>query len=86
MMEIGFYDGEEIPITPGYIDALKSLMLEELMMMQKAQPNFADCWSWGICTVGDLAGMRRLDFEYGGEEHKPKKMVGVVQVIITGNK
>ncbi len=82
----GYYDGEEITITEGYIDALKNLMLEELMMMQKAHPDFADCWSWGKCTVGDLAGMKRLDFEYGGEEDKPEDMDSVVQVFITGGK
>ena len=65
------YDTEEIKPTSRYVEAIKELMRAEMEMMKMAEPETADCWTWGICEVGDLATAKGLQFEFGGEEDKP---------------
>lgn len=60
------YDTEELELTPRYVEALKELMRAEMEMMRLHEPDTADCWTWGICEVGDLASARGLSFEFGG--------------------
>ena len=82
----GFYDGKIITITPAYIQALKNLIIEKLLMMREGDAEYADCWTWGECEVGDLASNVGLSFQYGGEEDKPKYMRGVARVIVNAKK
>lgn len=70
-MKVIKYDTEEIKPTARFTEALKELMRAEMEMMQIAEPETADCWTWGICEVGDLASAKGLRFEFGGEEDKP---------------
>jgi hypothetical protein len=64
------YDTEDIVLTAGFIEAIERLMEEECRMMQQHEPKNADCWTWGICTVNDIAHSRGLEFEFGGEPDK----------------
>lgn len=65
------YDDVEICLTPRFIAALEELMLAELGMMQEQDKFSPECWTWGICEVGDLASLKALSFEFGGEDDKP---------------
>lgn len=67
------HDTVKIKPTQRFIHALKELMRAEMEMMREAEPEYADCWTWGVCEVGDLATAKGLQFEYGGEEDKPKR-------------
>lgn len=62
------YDTETIKLTPRFIKALEELMAAECEMMAKAEPENAECWTWGKCEVGDLCKQKGLDFTYGGDE------------------
>ena len=64
------FDTEPIELTDGYLAALKNLMREEIVMMRLRVPEDADCWTWGVCHVGDIAH-NSLKFEFGGDEDKP---------------
>lgn len=77
-----FYDTEPLTLTHGYIAALENLMREEISMMRQHDPELSDCWTWGICEVGDLARMGDLDFEYGGDEDKPQWLTTDVAVVV----
>jgi abortive infection bacteriophage resistance protein len=66
------YDTETVRPTSRFIEAIKELMRAEMELMILHEPENADCWTWGICEVGDLANIKGLAFEYGGEECKPK--------------
>lgn len=65
------YDTEPLKVTPRYTEALKQLMWAKMEMMRLHDPAMADCWTWGVCTVGDLATPGGLHFEYGADEDKP---------------
>ena len=82
----GYFDERDIPITAGYKKALKNLIIETLLMIRKAEPDNAECWTWGQCIVGDLAHRNAISFTYGGHEDKPKYMRGVARVIIKAKK
>lgn len=66
------YDTEEIEITPRFKAALVELMKAECEMMAKNEPDNAECWTWGHCEIGDLCTYRGLQFQFGGDEDKPK--------------
>lgn len=68
------YDTEEIKPTKRFIKAIEELLRAEIEMMRlhDIDKYDQDCWAWGICTVRDLAAVRGLEFEFGGEEDKPK--------------
>lgn len=75
------YDQEIIvQVSDDFIQALHDLMRAEMKMMISAEPENADCWTWGVCAVGDLASSKHLVFEYGGNEDKPKGMESDVMV------
>jgi len=75
------YDRETIvQVSDEFVKALHDLMRAEMKMMIAAEPDTADCWTWGICTVGDLASSKHLLFEYGGDEDKPEGMEADVMV------
>ena len=75
------YDQETIvQVSDEFIKALHDLMRAEMKMMIVADPEDADCWAWGICTVGDLASSTHLVFEYGGNDDKPEGMESDVMV------
>ena len=65
------YDTENLKLTPRFIEAVKELLRAELQMMKDHEPENAECWTWGICEIGDLANARGLQFEFGGEDDKP---------------
>ncbi len=65
------YDTEEIELTPRFIEALQEVMIAELEMMGEQDHEDAECWTWGICEIGDLADGRGLSFQFGGDEDKP---------------
>lgn len=66
------YDTEEITITPRFKAAIIALMKAECEMMAKNDPENAECWTWGHCEIHDLATFRGLQFQFGGDEDKPK--------------
>jgi hypothetical protein len=66
------YDKKSIKLTDGFVKAIEQLMEEECKMMQQNKPQYAYCWTWGICRVRDLADADGLKFEFGGEPDKPQ--------------
>lgn len=48
------YDDTEITLSEGYINALKNLMREEILMMREVYKNSED-WVIGTAKVEDLA-------------------------------
>lgn len=65
------YDTEELKLTARFEEALKELMRAEMEMMRLHEPEDAECWTWGVCDIDDLASARGLRFEFGGEGDKP---------------
>ena len=45
------YDTEEIKPTSRFIEALKELIRAEMEMMQIAEPETADCWTWEFARL-----------------------------------
>lgn len=62
------YDDKTVDLSEGFLCAIELLMNEMVEMMKAAEPEFADSWHWGRCTISDLS-LSRFDgmtFEYGG--------------------
>ncbi|WP_064603671.1 hypothetical protein [Photobacterium sp. J15] len=68
------YHNLKIKLTPRYIEALHELMEAELEMMKDQDKGYAECWSWGVCTVRNFSKPNHLHFEFGDEESRPKGM------------
>lgn len=79
------YDQQPIELTDRFVAALKELLLAELEMMRQNEPDQAHCWTWGICRINDLANMRGLDFEFGGEEDRPAELQDFERVKVIAN-
>ena len=75
------YDTEMIEVTEDYIAALAGLMIAECEMMRAAQPEFADCWTWGRVEILDFAQALSLAFSYGGDEDIPDDGLGSFGVL-----
>ena len=78
------YDTKEIEPTDRFIEAVQELMRAEMEMMRLNEPEYADCWTWGVCTVNDLAMGKGFEFEFGGDEHKPDYMPENMDVLVKG--
>ena len=65
------YDQIELIETERFIAALEEVMRANMEMMIKSDPEYADCWTWGVCYLPDLA-ISDISFEYGGEADKPE--------------
>jgi len=77
------FDDIEIECTEGYIRALKVLMIEEMKMMKMSDDMHSYCWTWGQCTIGDLADARNLCFVFGSEDDQPKDIAqGGLSVVL----
>lgn len=75
------YDLEEIELSERFLNALQELMRAKIQMMKEHDEAYADCWTWGLCTISDLA-TRYLDFEYGGDDCKPDEFPEGVDVMV----
>lgn len=78
------YDDIEVALTKRYTDALKAVLAAEVEMMGRAWPEDADLWYWGRATVGDLANVKSVEFQYGAKEDMPNDGLGRFAVIVAG--
>lgn len=62
------YNGKKITLTKGYINAVKNLMREEILMMRKVNKKYAELWYCGSASVSDLASAEGLSFCFGSKE------------------
>ena len=65
------YDDITVTVSRAFIAALRDLMQAKMNMMRRAEPRNAECWTWGKCTIRDLASARGLEFEFGGDDDMP---------------
>lgn len=79
------YDSDEIELSQAYVDALREVLVAEveMMQMQEADSELADCWHWGRAYIGDLAKGHSVGFYYGHEQDMPDDGLGRFAVIIT---
>ncbi len=68
------YHNHQIKLTPRYIEAIHELLEAELEMMQEQDKGYSKCWTWGICTVRNMAKPKHLHFEFGDEDFRPAGM------------
>jgi len=80
------YDQEEVELTARFENALIELMKAECEMMALAEPHMKRCWTWGRCTVGDLAYVKGLSFVYGGDDDKQIDGLGDFGIIYSEEK
>lgn len=82
------YDDTEFEATPRFVAALIELMEAHCAMMAQAEPQYAHCWTWGRCRVGDVSTHVGTTFEYGGDADMPGDGLGAFAVVslIDGSK
>ncbi len=59
------FDDHEIELTDTFIESVKNLMANKILMMRIREPEFAECWVIGACKIKDLAESNGLSFQYG---------------------
>lgn len=64
------YDDKKLKLTKGYVDAVKNLMRQEILMMRKVHKDTADCWVIGVAEVTDLSSAGGLSIMFGPKEDK----------------
>jgi hypothetical protein len=64
------YDDRKLKLTKGYVDAVKNLMRQEILMMRKVHKDTPECWAVGVAEVTDLASAGGLQVMFGGKEDK----------------
>lgn len=64
------WDGKNIKLTKGYVDAVKNLMREEIFMMRKHHKTTADSWVIGVAEIEDLSSVGGLKMMFGAKEDK----------------
>lgn len=74
------YDREPIKMTEEYRVAMERLLVATCNMMKEAEPENAECWTWGRAYVKDLA-FDKIAFRYGGEDDMPNDGHGHFAVI-----
>jgi hypothetical protein len=57
-------------------------MEANMEMMREHEPDLADCWTWGICKVANLANSHGLSFTYGGDEDRPAKLPAGISTLV----
>lgn len=68
------YDDITVTVTSAFVAALRDLMRAEVEMMRRSDRRNKECWTWGKCTIGDLATRRCLAFEFGGDDDMPPEV------------
>lgn len=65
------YDDTQIELTEGYINAVKNLLRQELLMMRKFHKDESGTnWSAGSAKIIDLASSTGIQLMFGGKEDK----------------
>lgn len=64
------YDGKQIKLTKGYVDAVKNLMREEILMMRKVHKDSSECWKIGVAEIEDIATANGVSFMFGEKSDK----------------
>lgn len=64
------YDDKKLKLTKGYVDAVKNLMRQEILMMREVHKDSPECWVIGVAEVTDLALASGLSIMFGAKEDK----------------
>lgn len=59
-------DDKKILLTKQFIEAIKNLMREEILMFRVREPESRECWVIGVCDIEDLMKSNGIKFTYGG--------------------
>lgn len=63
-------DDRKIQLTEAFIEAIKNLMKEEILMFRVREQNDRECWVVGACHIEDLMNANGISFSYGGINDK----------------
>lgn len=59
-------DDRKILLTKQFIEAIKNLMREEILMFRVREPENRECWVIGVCDIEDLMDSGGMHFTFGG--------------------
>lgn len=67
-----YFDQVKIKLSKKAIAHLKMFMKHFIKTMRAHEEMDEKCWTWGLCTIKDLA-YNNPQFSYGGDEDLPTK-------------
>ena len=73
-------DDRELELTDGYIQSIKNLMVNCILMMREVQPEYAEAWYYGVCTISDFMDSNGHRFTYEGKEDIPATFDSKTQI------
>lgn len=63
-------DDKELTLTKDFVEAVKNMMFEEIIMFRVRRPENRDCWVVGACTISDIMSSTGFSFCFGGIDDK----------------
>lgn len=71
-------DDRKLLLTNPFIEALKNLMKEHILMMRIREPEWRECWVIGACKITDMSASNGINFHFGDLECKKHLIKGSV--------
>jgi hypothetical protein len=63
-------DDTEVKLSLGFIQAIKKMLREEILMMRKVYPDSKECWVIGVAEIDDLSNSAGIVRMFGGKDDK----------------
>lgn len=63
-------DDAEIALTKDFVEPIKNMMIEEIIMFRVRQPENRESWVVGSCTISDIMDSKGFCFQFGGIDDK----------------
>lgn len=63
-------DDKEILLTKAFIEAVKEMMTEEILMFRVREPEYRESWVVGACHIEDIMSANCMRFTFGGYDEK----------------
>jgi hypothetical protein len=63
-------DDKELALTKDFVEAIKNMMFEQIIMFRVRRPENRECWVIGACTISDIMDANGFCFQFGGIDDK----------------
>lgn len=63
-------DDRQLSLTKDFVEAVKNMMFEEIIMFRVREPQNREFWVVGSCTISDIMESNGFNFQFGAIEDK----------------
>jgi hypothetical protein len=59
------YDDKQIHLTKAFVESVRNMLTEHILMMRVRNQENRECWVVGACTIEDMALANGMSFSFG---------------------